>query len=239
MAWHNVPVKSSNYDEQDAFRFARRTVTRRESNPAAFSDKSTIYIPCRYPGDRQVVFRTAVMKEYVVGFLVLLTSVGLGVAQKNSPRQERRFEAHPTDCSAYYELQLRQCPRGRLFNIEEQKCDSPENVNCDCKGGENTCERSPGNEQQGHGRYKVCKKLERTQYGRWTPRQCSKKSQKLGRVCKLQCSRGFDRSGGSQVRCTESGWEGQYGVNIIPTCMSGGTTGDTNDQPTENPTTSK
>ncbi|XP_068081277.1 uncharacterized protein [Anabrus simplex] len=400
----------------------------------------TYICPALTIGARQVVFSTTIMKDYMVGFLVLLALVALSVAKKNTPEQERLFEAHPSDCSAYYELQLRQCPQGRLFNIEEQKCDSPENVNCDCKGDGNTCERSPGEEQQGqgsddHGGYKgnndenngnkghdrrednghgndgdksnkngkdhkyddtdseenhendskedrddddddsqeghgkhkrhhgnkedsdeddddsqeghgkhkghhgnkedsddddddsqeghgkhkghhgnkedsnddgddsqeghgkhkghhgnkedsgqeghgkhkghhgnkedsndddddsqeghgkrkghhgnkedshedrknsVCKKLERSRHGKWLPRQCSKKSQKLGHVCKLQCSRGFDRSGGSEVRCTESGWEGEYGVNIIPTCMSGSTTTDANDQSTESPTT--
>ncbi|XP_068081279.1 uncharacterized protein [Anabrus simplex] len=71
------------------------------------------------------------MREYVVVFLVLLALAGLGVAKKHPPGQERQSEAQPTDCSAN------------------------NGHDCDCRGGGNSCGKSPGegrnDEQHGHG----------------------------------------------------------------------------------------
>lgn len=108
---------------------------------------------------------------------------------------------HQRSCFLFCECvdgipRLRQCPDGLHFNPNNKQCETPNKALC-----------------QGE-----CSKLEHRDATSWYPNTCKTSLSKIGDMCRINCTKGYELRGNAVVTCTKQGWNSTAGFDIMPSC---------------------
>ncbi|XP_069674637.1 matrilin-2-like [Periplaneta americana] len=108
---------------------------------------------------------------------------------------------HRSNCSLYCECwqgvpRLRRCGSGLHFSGVTNRCENPSQARC-----------------QGD-----CAKILPTTGSVWEPESCVKDLSRMGDKCRISCLSGYELIGSSNIACTEKGWNGTGGLNVLPKC---------------------
>ncbi|KAJ4450090.1 hypothetical protein ANN_01497 [Periplaneta americana] len=106
-----------------------------------------------------------------------------------------------SNCNLYCECwqgvpRLRRCGSGLHFSGVTNRCENPSQARC-----------------QGD-----CAKILPTTGSVWEPESCVKDLSRMGDKCRISCLSGYELIGSSNIACTEKGWNGTGGLNVLPKC---------------------